>query len=61
MEASEYFVTCTKEEADNIVGYMLDAEASAISDSGETTHEASRFGSLMGTWNNLRSYLADRD
>ncbi|WP_459918997.1 hypothetical protein, partial [Desulfocicer niacini] len=52
-----YWVKCTDEEADNIAGYLFDAEAAAVPASGEITPEASKYAKLVDIWTNFRDWL----
>ncbi len=48
---TDYFlVTLNVSEAEQIAGYLLDAEAGAVGRDGETTPQASHFGSLVDAW-----------
>ena len=48
---TDYFlVTLNVAEAEQIVEYLVDAEADAVGEDGETTPQASRFGSLVDAW-----------
>jgi hypothetical protein len=52
-----FWVKCTSEEADNITGFLFDAEAAAVPESGDTTPEASRLAGLVDIWTNFRDWL----
>lgn len=54
-----YWVKCTAEEAENIAGYLFDEEAAAVSNSGETTPEASRYAELVDIWTNFRNWIEE--
>lgn len=48
---TDYFlVKLNLAEAEQIVEYLVDAEADAVGRDGETTLQASRFGSLVDAW-----------
>jgi len=48
---TDYFlVTLDIAEAEQIVEYLVDAEAEAVGLDGETTPQASHFGSLVDLW-----------
>ena len=50
-EAADYFIVkLNVAEAEQLVEYLLDAEASAVGLNGETTPEASRTAGLIGAW-----------
>ena len=52
-----YWVKCTDEEADNIAGYLFDAEVAAVPESGETTPEASKYAKLVDICTDFRDWL----
>ncbi|MCP9494030.1 MAG: hypothetical protein MSG64_06175 [Pyrinomonadaceae bacterium MAG19_C2-C3] len=45
-----FLVTSNVVEAEQIVEYLIDAEADAVGLEGETTSEASRFAGLVDAW-----------
>jgi hypothetical protein len=48
---TDYFlVMLNVVEAEQIVEYLVDAEADAVREDGETAPQASRFGSLVDAW-----------
>ena len=48
---TDYFlVELNVAEAEQIVEYLVDAETGAVRSDGETTPQASRFGSLVDAW-----------
>ena len=48
---TDYFlVKLNVSEAEQIVEYLVDAEADAVGRDGETTPQASHFGSLVDAW-----------
>lgn len=52
-----YWVKCTDEEADNIAGYLFDAEAAAVPDSGESISAARNLAALVDIWTEFRDWL----
>jgi hypothetical protein len=52
-----YWVKCTEQEAETIASYLFDAEAMAVSPSGETTPDASRYAHLADIWTNFRDWI----
>ena len=56
-EAEFCVVKCSGEEAEAIVNYLFDAEASAVPASGESTPEANRLARLVDRWTRLREHL----
>ncbi|WGL16976.1 hypothetical protein PVT68_01435 [Microbulbifer bruguierae] len=50
-------VTCTLEEATSIVDFLIEAEASAVSKTGQSTAAAGRFADLVNKWASFRSSL----
>jgi len=54
---TDYFlVTLNVAEAEQIIEYLLDAEAGAVGHDGETTPQASHFGSLVDAWTQYVKY-----
>jgi hypothetical protein len=52
-KGTDYFlVTLNESEAEQIVEYLVDAEADAVANNGETTPKASRIASLVDAWVN---------
>lgn len=45
-----FLITLNAVEAEQIVEYLVDAEADAVGLEGETTSEASRFAGLVNAW-----------
>ncbi len=44
-------IDLSDEEKQAVTGFLFDVEASAVSDNGETTLQASRFSVLVDIWN----------
>ncbi len=56
-EADFFFVTLDTDVVESIVDQLLEAEAAAVPNGGETTPEATRFAELVDLWNDCQEYL----
>ena len=52
-----YWVDCSAREADEIAGYLFEAESIAAPCFGETSQEASRLADLVNIWTDFREWI----
>jgi len=58
---TDYFqITLNLSEAEQIVEYLLDAEAESVGSDGQTTPQASRFASLVNAWERYIDFCDQR-